>query len=305
MICKEIMKLLITGSNGFVAGSVIARAKNHWEVHGIARSALPVDHDNVHYHLLDLLDAEKLAELFIKIKPDAVIHAAAIANIDFCEKNKSMAETINVDVTETIARLCKEADIKMIHCSTDTVFDGTKGFYTEDDLPNPVNYYAETKVKSEEIVLTSSSKNVVARLALVMGLLSREKGNSFLFDLIEKLKNNEQVKFAENEIRTPVDVITLGAALVELADNNFSGVIHLAGNTRIDRFNMAKQIAIDMKFSPEFIISTNSNAIPDRAPRPNDASMNNNKAKKILKTPMCSLQEGLALVLNGKMEESL
>jgi dTDP-4-dehydrorhamnose reductase len=297
------MKLLITGSNGFVAGSIIAHAKDHWEVHGIARSALPVDHGNVHYHLLDLLDAEKLTELFLKIKPDVVIHAAAIANIDFCEKNKAMAEAINVTVTKTIAALCKQADIKMIHCSTDTVFDGTKGFYTEDDLTNPVNYYAETKVKSEEIVLSSSPKNVVARLALVMGLLSREKGNSFLFDLITKLKINEPVKFAENEIRTPVDVITLGAALVELADNNFSGIIHLAGNTRIDRFNMAKQIAVEMKFSPELIISTNSNSIPDRAPRPNDASMDNSKAKQILKTPMRSLQDGLALIMKGKTEE--
>jgi dTDP-4-dehydrorhamnose reductase len=296
------MKLLITGSNGFVAGSVITHAQNHWEVHGIARSALPVDHDNVHYHLLDLLDAEKLTELFQKIKPDVVIHAAAIANIDFCEKNKSAAEEINVDVTKSITQLCKEADIKMIHCSTDTVFDGVKGYYAEDDLPNPVNYYAETKVKSEEIVLSSSKKNVVARLALVMGLLSREKGNSFLFDLIEKLKNNEQVRFAENEIRTPVDVITLGAALVELAGNNFDGIIHLAGNTRINRFNMAKQIAMAMKFSPELIISTDSNSIPGRAPRPNDASLINTKAKQILKTPMRSLQEGLALILNVKTE---
>jgi dTDP-4-dehydrorhamnose reductase len=297
------MKLLITGSNGFVAGSVITHAQNHWEVHGIARSALPADNRNVHYHLLDLLDVEKLTGLFRKIKPDVVIHAAAIANIDFCEKNKSVAEEINVGVTKSIAQLCKEADIKMIHCSTDTVFDGVKGYYIEDDLANPVNYYAETKAKSEVIVLSSSKKNVVARLALVMGLLSREKGNSFLFDLIEKLKNNEQVKFAENEIRTPIDVITLGAALVELADNNFSGIIHLAGNTRIDRFNMAKQIGIDMNFSSDLIISTNSNDIPDRAPRPNDASLNNRKAKQILKTPMRSLQEGLALIMEGKKEE--
>ena len=298
-------KLLITGSNGFVAGSVIAHAKDYWEVHGIARSALPADNGNVHYHLLDLVDTEKLSELFQKIKPDVVIHAAAIANIDFCEKNKSIAEEINVSVTKTLAQLCKDARIKMIHCSTDTVFDGTKGNYREDDQTNPVNFYAETKIKSEEVVLSSSPKNVVARLALVMGLLSREKGNSFLFDLIEKLKNNEQVKFAVNEIRTPIDVITLGAALVELADNNFAGIIHLSGNTSINRFNMAKQIAIEMNFSPELILPTNSNSIPDRAPRPNDASMDNSKAKQILKTPMHSLQEGLALIMNRKMENSL
>jgi dTDP-4-dehydrorhamnose reductase len=207
-----------------------------------------------------------------------------------------------VSVTNTIAGLCATQKIKMIHCSTDTVFDGVKGYYTEDDLPNPVNYYAETKIRSEKIVLSASANNVVARLALVMGLRVAEKGNSFLSDLISKLKNNEHASFAENEIRTPVDVITAGAALAELAGSSFSGIIHLAGNTRIDRFNMAKQIATALGFFDELIVSTNSNAIPDRAPRPNDASMNNDKAKQILRTPMLSLQEGLALIMKRKTE---
>lgn len=299
------MKLLITGSNGFVASSVISHAKNQWEVHGIARSGLPADEKNVHYHLLDLSDTKKLSEIFFQIKPDVVIHTAAIANIDFCQKNQNIAQGINVDVTKEIASLCKKAGIKMIHCSTDTVFDGKKGMYVEDDLPNPVNFYAQTKVESEKIVLSASDKNVVARLALVMGLRVTEKGNSFLSDLIEKLKNNEQVKFAENEIRTPIDLITLGAALAELAGNNFSGIIHLSGNTRINRFSMAKQIANAMNFDMELIISTDSNSIPDRAPRPNDASMENSKARQILKTRMLSLQEGLELTLNRKLEESI
>ena len=299
------MKLLITGSNGFVATSIISQARAHWDVHGIARSGLPADEKNVHYHLLDLSETEKLTETFFQIKPDVVIHTAAIASIDFCQKNQSIAQAINVDVTKEIASLCKEAGIKMIHCSTDTVFDGKKGMYVEDDLPNPVNFYAVTKVESEKIVLTASDQNVVARLALVMGLRVTEKGNSFLSDLIGKLKKNEQVKFAENEIRTPIDVITSGAALTEMAGNNFSGIIHLSGNTRVNRFNMAKQIAIAMHFSPELIISTDSNSIPDRAPRPNDASMDNSKARQLLKTPMLSLQEGLAFTLNRKLEESI
>ena len=299
------MKLLITGANGFVAGSIIAQARASWDVHGIARSGLPSVPGNASFYQFDLLDTEKLNKLFFKLKPDAVIHAAAVANIDFCQDNKTIAEKVNVGVTNTIAQLCKDNNSKLILCSTDTVFDGSKGNYAEDDSPNPVNYYAETKIKAEQIVAAASDKNIVARLSLVMGLPVIGKGNSFLADTIEKLKKGEPVKFPENEIRTPIDVITAGVALVELAGNSFGGIIHLAGNTKINRFEMAKQIALATGFSPELIAGTNSNAISGRAPRPNDASLNNSKAKYILKTKMLSLMDGLALTINNKIAKQV
>jgi dTDP-4-dehydrorhamnose reductase len=297
------MRLLVTGINGFVAGSIIAHARKKWEVHGADVTeavGLPKD---IHAHQIDLLDKEKVTALFHSIKPDVVIHTAAIANIDVCENNRELAWKVNVGITETIADLCIEFDAKMILCSTDSVFDGIKGFYTENDEPHAVNFYAETKVEAEKIVLLASSKNVVARLSLVMGMPVIGKGNSFLADTIEKLQKGEQVKFPENEIRTPVDVVTLGAALTELAGNNFGDIIHLTGNTRINRYEMAIQIAETLGFDPKLIIATDSNAMKGRAPRPNDASMDNSLAKKILYTPMRTLTEALDLTLNFKLEE--
>jgi len=298
------MKLLVTGSSGFVGGSTISQAGSDWEVHGVARSGPPSAQSHIHHHPLDLLHGEELARVFEKISPDIVIHTAAIANIDFCEKNQSLAKSVNVGITKTIAELCQDAGIRLIHCSTDTVFDGANGNYLEEDLPNPVNFYGKTKLESEEIVLSTSSNNVVARLALVMGLKKSDKGNSFLSDLIGRLENHETVKFAENEIRTPVDVKTLGASLLELARmHDFSGIIHLAGNTKINRYEMARQIAIAMNYSPGLIIPVNSNSIPGRAPRPNDVSLANAKARQLLNTPMLSLKEGLAFIMNRKTEE--
>ena len=298
------MKLLITGSNGFVAGSIIAQAPADWEVHGIARSAPAVHSYKFTHHLVDLLYKEKLAECFSSIQPDAVIHTAAMANIDFCQNNPSMAYAINVEATRSLASLCGQAGVKLIYCSTDTVFDGKKGFYTEEDDPNPINYYAETKLEAEQIVLAASAKNVVARLALVMGLPVIGKGNSFLADIMGKLKNKEEMRFAQNEIRTPINVISLGAALIELAQiNKVDGILHLAGNTRIDRYQMAREIATTLGFSPDMIIPTDSNNMVGRAPRPNDASMDNNKATRLLKTPLLSLTEGLSLILTKQYEQ--
>ena len=295
------MKLLITGFNGFVAGSVIAHAKGNWEIHGIGRSENPIDEPGIYYHNLDLQDVQGLSSLFNEISPDAVIHAAAMANIDVCQVNQELAERINVGVTKTIARLCTEHNIKMVFCSTDTVFDGIKGDYVEADIPYPLNYYAETKVKGEQIVLSASSKNVVARLALVMGLPVIGKGNSFLADMISKLGKGIEISIPANETRTPVDVITLGSSLVELAGNQFGGIIHLSGNTKINRYKMAQVIATTLGYPTNLILSVDSNAMAGRAPRANDASMDNSLAKKVLKTPMQTLAEGLNLTLNFKI----
>lgn len=295
------MKLLITGFNGFVAGSVIAHAKEKWEIHGIDIAESPANEPGIFYHTLDLLNDQELTKLFCQIVPDAVIHTAAIANIDVCQNNQEKAEKVNIGITKTIARLCQESGAKMILCSTDTVFDGTKGDYNETDAPHAVNFYAETKIKAEQIVLSASDKNVVARLSLVMGLPIMGQGNSFLADMIEKLKKGIQIPFPANEIRTPLDVVTLGSALVELAGNLYGGIIHLAGSTKINRYQMAREIATILGYSTELILSTDSNAMHGRAPRPNNASMDNSLAKRTLKTPMRSLNEGLALTLNFKI----
>ncbi len=295
-------KIMVTGFGGFVAGSVIAHSQNDWEVHTVDRIEVPAEQGNVKYYGLDLLNRERLAQLFIEINPDAVIHTAALADIDFCENKQDIAEKINVGITKSLTGLCSKTGAKMILLSTDTVFDGKKGMYTEEDSPNPINFYAETKVKAEDSVRTLEN-SVVTRLSLVMGLPVMGSGNSFLAKTIKKLKLGEEVKFPANEIRTPVDVITLGKSLVELAGNDFRGTMHLAGSTRINRFDMAQQIAEKSGYSKDLIVATDSNVMEGRAPRPNDASLDNSLAKKVLKTAMRSLLEGLELTMNFKLEK--
>jgi len=191
----------------------------------------------------------------------------------------------------------------MILCSTDTVFDGTKGLYTEEDTPQALNYYAETKIRAENIVRETVEKGVVARLSLVMGLPVLGAGNSFLAKMLDALKKGERVKFPSNEIRTPVDVITVGRAFLEIAAGDFTGTIHLAGSTRVNRYEMACQIAEKLGYSRDLVTATDSNAMPGRAPRPNDASLDNSKARRLLSTPMQTLMSGLELVLRMKEEQ--
>ena len=296
-------KLLVCGGAGFVAGSVIVQALREWDVYALDIIENAARRNNLTFYTLDLTDFDQLSDLYHQINPDAVIHTAALADIDYCESNRDMAEKINVGITKNLLMLCKKNNAKLIFCSTDTVFDGETGDYKEKDIPRPLNFYAETKVRAENLIREEDANAVISRLSLVMGLPVMGSGNSFVARTIEKLKSAETVEFPANEIRTPLDVITLGAALIELAANDFTGTIHLAGNDRINRYEMARQLAAYLGYSSGLIIAGNSNKMPDRARRPNDVSLDNRQARQILNTPMLSFADGLNLTINFNSQE--
>lgn len=296
-------RLLVTGYGGFVAGSLVWQAGPEWDVHVFSRSRSPQESDKFCCWQFDLSDTKKLREAFAEVRPNVVVHTAALASIDYCQSHQDEAERVNVGVTRELAKLCNDGRVKMVFCSTDSIFNGKKGMYTEKDEPTPINFYAETKIRAEQAVREYAEFGVIARLALVMGLPVLGAGNSFLAKMVIALDSGKEVPFHENEIRTPVDVITLGQALLELAANDFSGTLHLAGNTRLNRHDMGCRIAAHLGYPTTLVIATDSNAMTNRAPRPNDASLDNSMACTVLNTPMKTLTEGLDLVVTAKQKQ--
>lgn len=294
-------RVLITGYGGFVAGSVVQAAaqSQEWEIHAVGRHESVQTAYAVQAHIADLCDTQALADIMLSVKPQAVIHTAAKADIDYCEHHPDEAKQINQDVPRTLAELCTQTSAKLVHCSTDTVFDGKKGMYKECDPPQPLNTYAQTKANAEAAVRAAAPDAVVARLSLVMGLPLIGAGNSFLARLLDDLNHGRRGRFLTNEIRTPLDVITAGHALLELAQNDFAGIIHLAGSTRLSRYDMACQIAKHLGYAESLIEPVDLSAMKGRAPRPPDASLDNTLAKSVLSTPMLTLLDGLDLVLRN------
>lgn len=290
-------KLIVTGANGFVAGSVITQAGDEWQVHAVSRGESLAKRENFHWHTCDPSVPAHLSQLFHEIRPDAVIHTAALADIDFCQTHPDLARAVNVGLTRLLADMCADTACKFVLCSTDTVFDGKHAPYDEDDPPGPVNFYAETKVEAEQIAAHLGAQSVIARLSLVVGLPVLGVGNSFLARMIAHLKDGRPVAATEREVRSPVDVITVGKALLELAAGDQQGVFHLAGHDRVSRFAMAQQIAVRFGFRKELVSAQAVATNPGRAARPRDVSLNNTKACTQLKTPMRTLDDGLSLIL--------
>jgi dTDP-4-dehydrorhamnose reductase len=294
----------VTGAHGFVAGSVIAQAGADWEVHPISRGTPLLERPNLVWHQFDPLEAATLAQLFEEVHPQVVVHTAALADIDFCQNNPDLARRVNVELTRVIADLCGKTETKLVFCSTDTVFDGERAPYAEDDAVGPVNFYAETKVQAEEIVMRLGPGAVVARLSLVTGLPVLGAGNSFLARLMASLRAGQRVAVPAQEIRTPIDVVTLGRALLELAGGEYSGRIHLAGNDRLNRLELSRMVAARLDLPTELVVPSGAVQAAGRAKRPRDVSLHNRKAQAALKTPMRRFEDGLSLVLHSEQDSA-
>jgi len=292
-------KLIITGANGFVGGSILAQAGEEWEVHALSRGPASTRRNNLHWHSCDPLATNELTAIFRNVRPFAAIHTAAIADIDFCQARQDLARAVNVDLTRNVAALCAETGARMVFCSTDTIFDGEHAPYKEEDAPDPVNFYAQTKVEAEQAVAVPGARAVTARLALVIGLPLLGSARSFLARMIEALKEGRTVGTSAEEVRTPIDVITTGKALLELAAGEHHGIFHLAGLSRVSRFEMNQMIAARFGFPKHLMLAQPANTTPGRAQRPRDVSLVNEKVRAALKTPMRTLDEGLSLILKG------
>ncbi|HOK08884.1 MAG TPA: NAD(P)-dependent oxidoreductase [Candidatus Hydrogenedens sp.] len=290
------MKLLITGGSGFVAGSILRQIPNDIETYALSRQdkpeALP---EYIRWMKVTTNDKDAWANIVLEIQPNVIIHTSAMADIDECEKQPNLAWEVNVGLTRALLKSAEQLSSRFIYCSTDTVFDGKKGMYTENDTPSPLNHYAKTKVQAEYDVSQAKISCVIARLSLVMGFPILGVGNSFLARMQKKIAEGKPIPMPKDEFRTPIDVITVGKALIELAQNTFEGVIHLAGNERSSRYDMAKIIAREMNWDETLI---HPHIITDslRAPRPKDASLSNALAKSVLKTPFCGIADGMRLV---------
>lgn len=292
-------KILLTGGQGFVAGSIITQVPGDCELHVISRSKCPSETPpNIFWHVLDWRDGGKLSQKLKTIAPEAVIHPAAIAGIDYCEEHQSEAHQVNVEFTAKLARISAQLGAKFVFVSTDNVFDGDHAPYDEESTTHPINYYGRIKVEAEVAALEAHDNCVIARLALVMGLPMLGSGNSFLARMIPTLGAREELGVPTNEIRTPIDVVTAARALIELATNDTIGCFHLSGNDSLNRHRMVQRIARSLGLNSDLVVPNDPTRIPGRAARPTDLSFNNAKARRLLHTPMLGLEAGLRLTMD-------
>jgi dTDP-4-dehydrorhamnose reductase len=289
----HIKKLLVTGASGFLGWNICNIAKKEYQIYGTVYSH-PVDIDNVQVIKLDLTDYNGLKRVFNEIKPDAVIHTAALTSPNYCEKHPDESKLINVDSSINFAGLCADRSIPFVFTSTDLVFDGEHAPYAEDDPVRPVNIYGEQKVAAEEGVLNTYPLAAVCRMPLMFGPASPAY-RTFFQEMIDAIKNGGALKLFIDEYRTPVSAVTATEGILICLDR-WHGIVHLGGVERISRYNFGILLSEIIGSNKADIIKIRQADLPMSAPRAKDVALDSSKAFRLGYKPLPLREELIGLI---------
>lgn len=281
-------KILITGASGLLGTKVMKLAVNSYEV-------IPTHNTRSLFENSIKMNITSLDEVFrviVEAKPDVTLHTAAETGVDKCEVYKKDAWMVNVEGTKNVIEACNKINAKLIYVSTDYIFDGEKGFYVEEDEPNPVNYYGLTKLKGEEFVRKCCKDYAIARASVLYGW-HHWKVN-FATWVIAKLRYDKQITVVDDHYNSPTFADNFAEILLEMVKKDLRGVYHVAGSERISRYEFALKIAETFSLDVNLVKPIKmSELMVWVAKRPKDSSLCIDTIRKRLKTRLLNVQEGL------------
>jgi len=288
------MKFLVTGSAGLIGSQVVKDlSKQNHTVYSCYHDEKPEYGTPVK---LDLINPNDVEDTINKLKPDSIIHLAAITGVDQCEEQQDLTMKINVNATETMAREAAKQNTFFLYVSTDYVFDGKSGMKKEDDTPNPLGFYGKSKLEGELALNKLASSWCITRTSTPFGIHHKKK--SFPLWVKENLESKKEIPVLVDQFTSPTYVPNLSKMLIEVATRHISGVIHLAGATRISRYNLAEIVADKLGLEKKLLIPTKTDEMTWNAQRPRDSSLDVSLATEILNEKPQKIQQSLELFLS-------
>mgnify|MGYP001009140757 CR=1 FL=1 len=286
-------RILITGATGMLGTNIINVFKddNRFEVYGISRR-INGKINNYNRVITDITDNNQLLKILKQIKPDIIIHCAANTNVDDCNDNKGYTYKLHVDATRTLAKF----NSRYIYISTDSVFDGQKGNYSEEDKTNPLNYYAATKLKGEKISLNTNSKALIIRTNIYGFHL--EKKNSLVEWALDNLLLNNEINGFTDVYFNPIYVSQLAKIIKEtIIANNISGILNVGSKEYISKYQFLVKVAKVFNITKSLIIPKSIEDINFAAMRPRNTTLNLKKFQDVFKE-VPSIDEGIMKLRN-------
>lgn len=270
--------ILITGSNGLLGQKLVYKLKNKPTVKFIATARGEnrlVEKTGYEYAELDITNLENVKSVFEKYKPDVVINTAAMTNVDACETDKENCWLMNVvsvqnqvSVLEKLSQENTQYKPQFIHLSTDFIFDGTHGPLDELEKPNPLSYYAESKLEAEKIVQASSLHWAIARTVLVYGIVDNMSRSNIVLWVKQNLEQGKVINVVDDQFRTPTLAEDLADGCILIAEKKAKGIYNISGKDFLSILELANLVADYYKLDKSLIKPSKSADIKQPAKRP-------------------------------------
>ena len=283
-------RVLITGGSGLLGLNWAATSRNQSEVQiGIHSRAVSLK--SAVSCSIDIDSLDSTLRYFDSLRPDLVVHSAGLTSVEKCEDKPSLAFHQNVTLARNVAQACERFHLKLVHISTDHLFEGLCSFANEGVTPSPRNIYGKTKAEAELRVLDANPNSLVIRTNFFgWGTLYR---SSFSDCILNSLRKGITIKLFEDVFYTPILAESLALAGAELAKKNQSGIVNLSGNTRISKFDFGIRLAEEFGLDKHLIRPVKFVSRPDLVVRPLDMSLSNEYATSLLGNPPSNLESDI------------
>lgn len=290
-------RIVVTGSNGLLGQKLVRLLlqQEGVEVFALSRGKNRISvSEGYTYYDIDLSKDESLANLLHSIQPHFLVHTAAMTNVDACELNQHECDEMNVEVVRRLVNILKDLGTHLVHLSTDFVFSGLKGsFYTEDDPPDPVNYYGLSKLKSERIIQESGLSHSILRTVLVYGLVEGSERSNVVLWVKNSLEQGKDINVVTDQLRMPTYAEDLAEACWLAIETRASGIYNVSSSELISIYELALLVADAFGLDKELIHPVETSELNLPAKRPLSTGLDLGKSVRVLKLPLRSFRERL------------
>ncbi len=291
-------KILVTGSNGLLGQKLVHLiATSDYDLIATARGEnRMIFQEGYTYAQMDITEESNVNEVLEKYRPDYIINTAAMTNVDQCEEDKQGCDLLNVTAVQYLVNACNKYNIHLIHLSTDFIFDGEAGPYTEEAQANPVSYYGESKLKAEEIVQTCTAPWAIARTVLVYGICEGMSRSNIILWVKNSIENKKPINVVNDQWRSPTLAEDLAQGCFLIAKNNATGIYNISGEDFLNPYQMAIFTADYFNLDKSFITETDGSKFSQTAKRPPKTGFRIEKARKELGYKPHSFTEGIQIL---------
>ena len=291
--------VLVTGSNGLLGQKITENILLNKQYNLIATSKgsnrYPIK-DGYVYAEMDILDPGQVRNVVAQYKPEAIIHTAAMTNVDTCQLEKKLAHALNVEAVKTLVAVCETMNIQLVHLSTDFIFDGEAGPYEESAEPHPLSYYGETKVEAEELIKNSHCRWSIIRTILVYGIVKDMSRSNIVLWAKNALEKAAPLNVVNDQWRMPTLAEDLAWACLAAVEKEVTGIYHISGKDMMSVSELVGRVADYFNLDKSLMTEVSSSTLNQSAVRPKRTGFILDKAIRDLNYQPHSFEEGIAIL---------